>query len=144
MKTHEKSIKVMLWVLDAVILLFILLSVALPFLITTYVEVKGRPMQIAATVMIAYYPCVPFAFTVLISLRKLIKNLISGEVFSKTNVTLLRRISSCCLCAGLIMLIAGYFYMPFLVAGVAIMCCALIIRVIKNLFYAASDKEKND
>lgn len=130
MSNYKKSAKISLAITYVCMVLLVVLTIGLPYGISWYVEVKGRSADLAATVMLTCYPCVPFAAVALFSLRRFLKNLIKDTLFKGRNLRDLIYISLCCVCSGIIMLIAGIFYMPFYISGGAAMFCALIVKVI--------------
>ena len=105
----------------------------LPMMVTWYVETMGRSQSLATTVMLTCYPCSPFAAIALLSVRLVLKNIIAGNVFDLKNFIRMRRVTWCCLIAGLIMLFAGYFYMPFYIAGAAAVFCSLMSKVFADI-----------
>ena len=136
MKNYRKSAKLSLFVTYVFMAALLLCVIFLPMVVTWYVEVKGRDQTLPTTIMLTCYPLVPFAAIVLLSLRRLLINLLSGLVIGEQNIKMLKRISICCLAAGLIMIFVGHLYMPFYIAGVAAAACSLIVSVIQNLFEA--------
>lgn len=136
MKNYRKSAKLSLFVTYVFMAALLLCVIFLPMVVTWYVEVKGRDQTLPTTIMLTCYPLVPFAAIVLLSLRRLLINLLSGLVIGEQNIKMLKRISICCLAAGLIMIFVGHRYMPFYIAGIAAAACSLIVSVIQNLFEA--------
>lgn len=136
MKNYRKSAKLSLFVTYVFMAALLLCVIFLPMVVTWYVEVKGRDQTLPTTIMLTCYPLVPFAAIVLFSLRRLLINLLSGLVIGEQNIKMLKRISICCLAAGLIMIFVGHRYMPFYIAGIAAAACSLIVSVIQNLFEA--------
>lgn len=130
MSNSKKSAKISLVITYIFMFLLAVLTVGLPYGISWYVEVRGRSADLAATVMLTCYPCVPFAAAALYFLRRFLKNLIKDTVFEGKNLRDLIYICFCYLFSGIIMLIAGIFYMPFYISGGAAMFCALIVKVI--------------
>ena len=130
MSNSKKSAKISLVITYIFMFLLAVLTVGLPYGISWYVEVRGRSADLAATVMLTCYPCVPFAAAALYCLRRFLKNLIKDTVFEGKNLRDLIYICFCCLFSGIIMLIAGIFYMPFYISGGAAIFCALIVKVI--------------
>ena len=136
MKNYRRSAKLSLFVTYVFMVALLLCVIFLPMIVTWYVEVKGRDQTLPTTIMLTCYPLVPFAAIVLFSLRRLLINLLSGLVIGEQNIKMLKRISICCLAAGLIMIFVGHRYMPFYIAGIAAAACSLIVSVIQNLFEA--------
>lgn len=73
----------------------------------------------------------------LAELWRLLINIKKGKVFESENVRLMRIVSWCCAAACLICLVSTFWYLPFLVAGVAAGFMALIVRIVKNAFQQA-------
>lgn len=129
------------------IVLFVLAVIFLPMMVTWYVETMGRSSALATTVMLTCYPCSPFAALALLSVRLVLKNIIAGNTFCLKNFICMRRVAFCCLAAGIIMLFAGYFYMPFYIAGAAAIFCSLMSNVFADIIKIGipkkDDKEEN-
>lgn len=143
MQNYKKSAKISLIITYVFMLLLVVLTIGLPYGITWYVEVKGRAPDLAATVMLTCYPCVPFAAVALFRLRRFLKNLIRDTLFEGKNLYDLIYIAFCCLFSGIIMLIAGFFYMPFYISGGAAMFCALIVKVIYDALLSFKKEDNN-
>lgn len=131
---NKKSLTFSLIVITASIVILFALCIALPWLITWFVEVRHKDAGLPALVMITCYPCAPFAAVALFNLRKVIKNCLNGLVFGDQNIAAFKKISVCCLCGAVITFIAGCFYLPFYVISIASAGCALVVNVIKDVF----------
>ncbi len=131
---NKKSLKLSLIIIDISMVILLALSISFPWLVTWFVEVRGKSAGFSTVVMLTCYPCVPFAAVSLISLRRLIKNCIAGLVFGDQNVRALSAVAICCLSGAVITLIAGKFYMPFYLISFAAACCSLIVKAIKDIF----------
>ena len=134
MKDYKKSAKLTLAVTYILMIALAVFVVALPFVTTWYVEKKARPADLATVTMLSCYPCVPFAVVALFSLKNLLKNIIKGDITDDKNYIYLKRVSVCCLIAGLIMLIAGFFYKPFFISSGSALFCSLVVKVIMDIF----------
>ena len=137
MWNSTKSVKLSLALTYIFIVLLITVTFTLPMIVRWYVDIAGRSTNLMATIMVTGYICIPFLGLALLSLRRLLTNIIETRVFIDQNVQMLRRISWCCVFVSGITLIAGRFYLPFLIIGIAAAFFAMIIRVIKNVFRAA-------
>ena len=134
MLSYIKTAKFTLWIVYLFMALLAVAAVSLPWLVIWYVETMGRSPDLATVVMLTCYPCVPFAVMALLSARKLLKCILDGRYRCPQTVTLIHRICLCCLFAGLIMFAAGFFYMPFFIAGTAALSCSLLLRLTADLF----------
>ncbi len=130
----EKSLKIALWLTNIFILLLAICAVALPWAVTWYVETMGRSQKLPAIIMVTCYPCVPFAGGILLYLRRIIKNISADMLFHLDNVIYFKRISLFCLIISVITLIAGRFYLPFLIVGIAFAFFAFLTYVYKTVF----------
>ncbi len=138
MNNYKRSAKISLIATYVFMLLLVAFTISLPWITKWYVEVRGRSTDLFATIMLATYPCVPFAAIILISLKKLLKNILEGKIFDDENAGHILAVSNSCLLAGLIMFIAGFFYMPFFIAGGAAICMALLVRSMRVVLQGAN------
>lgn len=143
MKT-QKSLKISLAIINISIIALFALAIALPWLVTWFVEVRHKDGGLPAVVMLTCYPSLPFAAGALFNIRKLLKNCIGGLVFGDQNITCLKKVCVCCLAGAAITLVAGCFYMPFYVVSIAAAGCALIVKVIKDLFAAELESRREE
>lgn len=136
-----KSIKISIAVTTAFIVLLAIFTVSLPWLISWYVEIKGRSQTLAATVLITCYPCAPFAAGALFFLRKLLKNVLSIGLLNETNFKLMKKIVVCCLIIAFVTLIAGKFYMPFLLVSATFVFVAILLFGLRAALYVTMREE---
>ncbi len=108
-----KYIKISIFIIDIFFVALAALAFALPFLVNWYVETMGRNSSLAATVMLTSYPCVPFVFMSLLSLRRFLKGVMKGEMFSSYNLKQLKILGLSSVAIAVITFVAGAFYMPF-------------------------------
>lgn len=98
------------------------------------------PFFLAST----YVASVPAVFA-LWQLHGLLRDISLGRVFVRQNVSRLRGLSWACIWAGVICLVSGFYYLPFLLIAVAAAFVGLILRVVKNVFeQAVTLKDEND
>lgn len=121
-----KHVKISILLIDICFFLLGVFTVALPFVITLYAEVMGRGPNLATTVMVTCYPCVPFGWAILLSMRRFLKQVLKGSLFSKYSILQLKNICICCVIIAVITIIAGNFYMPFFIVGGTFMFLSLI------------------
>lgn len=94
---------------------------------------------------ITAYSSAIFIAAALYLLHCLLNNIRREIVFDICNVKCLRYLSWCCLAAGVIYLLSGFYFALFWVLAVMAVFISLIIRVIKNVFAQAVQlKEEND
>ncbi len=143
MQNYRFNAKILLHITNLFMVILFVMTFTLPFLVTWYVETMGRSPDLATVVMVTCYPCVPLGFITLLSMRRLLKSLSKGEPRDPANLSHLNKISLCCLIAGLVMFVAGFFYMPFFIAGAAAITCSLFAAAMRNML-AAFDVCKAD
>lgn len=126
-------VKIAITVTTVFLIVLIAFAVMLPWLVTWYVQLAGRHESLATTMMVTCYPCAPFTAIVLLTLRKLLKN-IDAKNFTKTeNSKLLKYMSISCLIIAGITLIAGRYYLPFYIVAATFMFLSLIIYAFKSV-----------
>lgn len=133
MWSSRKSAILSLILIYVFMILLVVGMVALPMLVTWYVEYKGREASLPTTIMLTLYPCAPFAAVALWSLRGVIKGVLEGNAFTAKNVTRLKNISWCAFAVTAVMLYSGRFYLPFYVCAMCAGFIGLILRVFKNI-----------
>jgi len=143
MKNYKKSAKFTLFISYFLMLVLVALCISLPFLVNWYVEIKNRPADLATVVMLTCYPCAPLAFIALIAIKNFLKNLLKDNIKSEKNAKHLKTLSLCCFFAGLIMLVAGFFYMPFFIASASALFCSVVVKVGYDLLNTYLEKEKD-
>lgn len=131
---NYKCIKLSIIITNIFLIVLFFFAIALPWLVTWYVETMKRSATLAATVMVTCYPCVPFAAACLLLTRKLLKNALAKKLFSENSTLCLRRLSACCIVISAITLIAGKFYLPFLIVGAAFAFISLLTFSLKCIF----------
>ena len=142
MDSYKKPLKAALCLVYIFGVALAAVSVALPFIITWYVEARGRDQTLPATVMLTCYPCLPFAAAILISLRRLLNNALSGLILGDKNLSLLRALTISCFAITAITLAAGKQYTPFYIIAASAAACGLVFFVVRSLFGALLQKQR--
>lgn len=130
----EKALKLSLLITNIFIVLLGICTIVLPWLVTWYVETMGKSPKLPAVIMVTCYPCVPFAAAILMYLRRMLKNISRDMLFHNDTVSCFTRISTFCLCIAAITIIAGKFYLPFFIVGIAFLFFSLLVFVFKTVF----------
>ncbi len=144
MHNHKKSVKITYVIINLSIVVLFVLAIALPWLVTWFVEVRHKDQGLPVVVMLTCYPSLPFAAVALFSLRKLLKNILGGLVFGDQNLTCMKKISVCCLAGAGITFVAGFFYLPFFVVSLAAAGCALIVKATKDTFASELEHRREE
>ncbi len=144
MLSYRKQVKFTLGLVYAAMVLVLAATVFLPSFVTWYVEAKGRDDSLPTVIMLTVYPCVPFAFLALVSLRRLLLNFLDGLVLGDANIKALKRIVICCFIAAAITLYSGHLYLPFYFAAAAAAACGLVIAVIRSMLDCALQQKREE
>lgn len=145
MKQKNKLTAFTLWVNRGVGLLVVLLIFFLQPIMDWYCQfrVLTAPEQTAITV--AFYCCVAVIGIALWNMDRLLTDILAEQVFTRKNVTRIRRIQWCCGGVSLICVPASFAYLPliFLVIIMAFLC--LTVSVLSRVMDAAvTIREEND
>lgn len=140
----KKSVKLSLICNRLVIAAVIAVGAGTPWLVNGYVYYLEKRPDVAQPLMVTLLGSCVVALVALLCLDRLLRNIQKSQVFISENVVLLRRISWCCFGVALILLVS-YYYLFFMVAGVAAAFIGLILRVVKNVIEEAiALKNEND
>lgn len=136
MKLNKKAL-IAANIVTYIFLIFLIgMAIALPSLVTWYVETMGRKQTLPTIIMVTCYPCVPFALFTLLKVRKLISNLLNQEIFTPNNAEIFKKISAYCLCISVITFFAGFFYLPFFIVFAGTCFFALAAIIFKGIIQA--------
>lgn len=135
------SIKFSIILTNIFILVIFFFAVALPFLVTWYVETTNRLESLATTIMVTCYPCAPFTILALIYLRKFLININCEDYKDSKNVKYLSYMAICCLIISAITIVAGRFYLPFFIVAATFLFLALLIFVLRSVFLKVFTEE---
>ncbi len=145
MKKTKTSALVTLWINRAVAALIGVLLFTMPALLDWYARFRELGEQGERVVTIAFYCCAVVIGFALWFMDALLRSILKGEVFVRTNVRRIQWIRLCCGIVSIICLPAAFFYPPliFLVIIMAFLC--LVVTVVANVMDAAvTIREEND
>ena len=138
---RELSARVTLWVNRALIVLL----VALPFLIPAMLRRWSMGPEDALALTTAFHCCLPVVLFALVTIDKLIRNILNREVFTFGNVRLIRRVQWCCVGVSVICLPSAFVYLPLMCMVVVMGFLALVVSVVKCVMATAVElREEND
>lgn len=143
--TPLKSAKLTL-VIDYIFcgLLAVMMVLGYP-LVDWFFHYRGDLDVLKISVLVAFYICCVPAWAALISIAKLMKNIMAGEVFTEKTVFLIRVLSWCCAAVSFVCFVAGFVYMPFWFVTLAAAFMMLILRVLKSVMAKATEmKDENE
>lgn len=142
---QNRSVRLSKFCVYLFMVIFVAVCLLAPWLFRLLIQLRGEPMWKLPCFLAAIYAAAIPAAGALWDLRKLLCSIGQGDVFLPSNVAILRRLSWYCIAAGLIFLVSGLFYPPFLLLSASAAFVGLILRVVKNVFSeAVSLKDEND
>lgn len=156
MWTKSKSATLSLICTRALIGIFIVIAISLPFIMTGGLYYGANPdegilyagmsKEAVTALMICAYLSFVFLMIALFSLDLLLRNIRKDSVFIRANVKSLRIIAWCCFAIAIIM-ICGSPFISYVLAYVAVAAAffGLLMRVVKNVIETACElKDEND
>ena len=121
------------------------LAFSMPRLLRWYNTIRPLREGTNLALLIAFYLCVPIALFALYNLEKLLGNINAGEVFLRSNVSLIRRVCRCCLLVSAICLPAAFYYPPLIFFCIVMAFLCPVVNVVRRVFDAAvTIREEND
>lgn len=143
--TQDKSVKFTQFCISLFMVMFVVICLLAPWLFRLFIAVRGQEMgKLPFFLATVYTSAIPVAVA-LLDLRRMLDNIRRSEVFIPENVSILRRLSWCCVLAGAVYLISTLYYPTYILLGAAAAFMGLILRVVKNVFAEAVEiKTEND
>ena len=145
MDKHTRYIRITRWASRLIALLLVILIFCLPALLDWYIQFRPMTDLAKTAVTAAFYACVVIIFFALRNVETLLGSILEGDVFTRENVTRIRRICYCCGGVGLVCIPAAVAYLPliFLVIIMGFLC--LMVSVVAHVMEAAVViREEND
>ena len=145
MNPKNRSAVLTLWANRLLMAVILALAFAMPRLLRWYNTIRPLREDTNLALLIAFYLCVPIALFALYNLEKLLGNINAGEVFLRSNVSLIRRVCRCCLLVSAICLPAAFYYPPLIFFCIVMAFLCPVVNVVRYVFDAAvSIREEND
>ena len=141
----NRSAALTLWANRLLMAAVLLLACGMPWLLRWYNRFRPLEGYTNMALLIAFYLCVPIALYALYNLEKLLRNILEGEVFIRSNVRMIRRVCGCCLLVNLICLPAALFDAPLIFFCIVMAFLCPVVNVVRYVFDAAvTIREEND
>ena len=145
MNPKNRSAALTLWVNRLLMAVILALAFAMPRLLRWYNQIRPLRENSNLALLIAFYLCVPIALFALYNLEQLLRSISAGEVFLRSNVSLIRRVCICCLLVSAICLPAAYYYPPLIFFCIVMSFLCPVVNVVRRVFDAAvTIREEND
>ena len=145
MNPKNRSAALTLWANRLLMAVIVTLAFAMPSLLRWYNTIRPLRENTNLALLIAFYLCVPIALFALYNLEKLLRNIMTGEVFIRSNVHCIRRVCGCCLLVSVICLPAAFFYAPLIFFCIVMAFLCPVVNVVRHVFDAAvTIREEND
>ena len=133
------------WVNRFVGLVVLLLVFFLPALIDWFCQFRLLTHVERTVVTVCFYCCVVFIAAALLSMDRLLAQILKGEVFTRSNVRRIRIIQWCCFAVSLICVPAAFAYLPLAFLALIMAFLTLTVCVVIRVMDAAvSIREEND
>lgn len=142
----DKSLMLTRWCIRFFSIAVFVGCVGAPWIYKAFLELRAPLLDGKLYFFLAtnYAVAVPVAIA-LHRMNYLLSNISKNEVFISENTECLRMLSWCCMAAGIVFLISGFYYAAFWILCVMAVFMALVLRVIKNVFAQAEEiKNEND
>ena len=145
MNPKNRSAVLTLWANRLLMAVILALAFSMPRLLRWYSTIRPLREGTNLALLIAFYLCVPIALFALYNLEKLLGNINAGEVFLRSNVSLIRRVCICCLLVSAICLPAAFYYPPLIFFCIVMAFLCPVVNVVRYVFDAAvTIREEND
>ncbi len=96
-------------------------------------------------VSVCFYICCVPAWTALVSIIKIMGNVLKDNVFTHETVLLIRILAWCCGAVSLVCLVGGIFFSPLWIFTLGAAFLTLILRVLKSVMARATEiKDENE
>lgn len=141
MNSSQKSARLTLYVTYAFCFLMVLIMIGI---IPAITWIMGTA-QFATVCIVSFYICSPAAWVALISLIKLLKNILNDNIFSFSSVRLLRLLAYCCAYVCAVCFAVMFIFRLFFVFSLGAGLMTLILLVLKDVMQRATEiKEENE
>ena len=143
MYTSVKSAKLTRFIAALFCVLLLALMICAPFVTKKFIGAESQ--RIIRTAITAFYICCPAAWAALISILKLMTNIIKSKVFITQNVFCMRLLSWLCAYVCAVCFGFGFVYSLLFVFSLGAAFMMLILRVLKSVMAMATElKNENE
>ena len=134
-----------LWVNRLIALIVAVLLPCLPLLLNWYSNFRTLTQAEYTAILVAFYCCAVVIAVALWNMDKLLRNILKEEVFTRENVSRIRRVRWCCAGISLITLPAAFIYLPLFFLVIIMAFLSLVVCVVVRVMDAAVIiREEND
>ncbi len=145
MKKQDLSVKVTLWVGRCVAVVLGAMLFLLPTIMELFANYRVMALWEKLLVTVSFYCCVVFIGWALWEMDRVLRNILSGQVFVRVNVRAVRHIQWCCGIVSLICVVATFGYLPLIFLAIIMAFLCLTVRVVVQAMDAAvTIREEND
>lgn len=145
MKKSPIPVIITLWANRCVAVAIAILPFLLPTILDWYAGFRYLTIPARRTVVICFVCCAIVIFWALWNLDRLLRSILAGDVFVRSNIRALRHVQWCCAVVAVLCLVATFAYLPLLFLTVIMGFLFLTICVVSGVMDAAvSIREEND
>ncbi len=139
------SARITLWVNRFIMAVLVILAIIMPQLLLWYATLRPMGMNVPYAIAIAFYICLPAVGWALWAMERIIRRILTGDIFVTENVRSIRQIRWCCVAVGLITFVDAFFYPPMVLIFVIMSFLALVVNLVGQVMKAAVEiREEND
>ncbi len=145
MKNSLLSARITLWVNRLIALAVVALVFLLPALVRWYSTVRVLTPTEQTAITAAFYCCTVVILIALWQIDRLLKQILLGQVFTRSNARRIRTVGWCCGTVSLVCVPASVFYLPLVFMTVVMAFLCLVVSVVASVMDAAvTIREEND
>ena len=145
MSRNQTVTHITLWCSRAVALLVALLLPTLPYILRWYTTLRYLTAAEYWAILVTFYCCAIVTALALWNMELLLRNILTGQVFTQRNVSHIRRIRWCCAAISLLCLPAAFIYLPLIFMVLIMGFLSRVITVLVRVMTAAVEiREEND
>jgi len=134
-----------LWVNRLIAMIVAALLPCLPLLLNWYSNFRSLTQAENTAILVAFYCCAVVIAVALWNMDKLLRNILKEVVFTRENVSRIRRVRWCCAGISLITLPAALIYLPLFFLVIIMAFLSLVVCVVVRVMDAAVIiREEND
>lgn len=143
--TQDKSVRLTQGCIYLFMGAFVVICLSAPSFFRWLFSIQGIAASKLPLVLLTIYTGAVPAAGALWDMNRLLHNIRGNQVFVRSNVVILRRLSWYCMAAAVVCIFGGLVYLGFSMVGAIAAFIGLILRVVKNVFAQAVElKDEND
>lgn len=145
MERANRMVRISLWTGRCIVAILVVLVFFLPAILDWYGQVRQLTQLEETAIIATFYCCAVVVAAAMWNVDRLLRDILTGQIFTRKNVRRIRRIMCCCGGVSLICLPAGCIYYPLLFMVIVMAFLCLMVCVLSGVMDAAvTIREEND